>query len=182
MAPQPAYWIRARTWINRLPHDLASEQLERLWIYEKHRHDMNIHTISGSCPELMSIEAASHLYSCSGLPKGLFTWRWQTPGRWGNPPLYIFLIFISHDMWGNHPSRVALCARQGNPVSRGCILPCKCLKGGVTHLVGVKFMLHLQAPQIRTRTSPPSTWMGNPSLNASKSCNSSIVLPRCLSN
>ena len=23
-----------------LPHDLASEQLERLWICEKHRHDM----------------------------------------------------------------------------------------------------------------------------------------------
>ena len=54
-----------------LPHDLASEQLERLWICEKHRHDMNIHTISGSCPERTSVEAASHLYSCSGLPNGL---------------------------------------------------------------------------------------------------------------
>ena len=52
-----------------LPHDLASEQLERLWICEKHRHDMNIHTISGSCPERTSVEAASHPYSCSGLPK-----------------------------------------------------------------------------------------------------------------
>ena len=54
-----------------LPHDLASEQLERLWIREKHRHDMNIRTISGSCPERTSAEAASHLYSCSGLPNGL---------------------------------------------------------------------------------------------------------------
>ena len=61
--------------LNRLglPHDLASEQLERLWICEKHTHDMNIHTISGSCTERTSVEAASHLYSGSGLPKGLFT-------------------------------------------------------------------------------------------------------------
>ena len=64
-----------------LSQDLASEQLERLWIREKHRHDMNIHTISGSCPERTSVEATSHLYSSSGLPKGLFTSRWQTPGR-----------------------------------------------------------------------------------------------------
>ena len=56
-----------------LPHDLASEQLELLWICENHRHDMNIHTISGSCPERTSVEATSHLNSCSGLPKGLFT-------------------------------------------------------------------------------------------------------------
>ena len=56
-----------------LSHGLASEQLERLWICEKHRHDMNIHTLSGSCPERTSVKAASHLYSCSGLPKGLFT-------------------------------------------------------------------------------------------------------------
>ena len=56
-----------------LPHDLASEQLERLWICEKHTHNMNIHTINGSYPEWMSVEAASHLYSCSGLPKSLFT-------------------------------------------------------------------------------------------------------------
>ena len=63
-----------------LPHDPASEQLERLWICEKHRHDMNIHTFSGSCPERTSVEAGSHLYSCSGLPaKGLFTRRWGTP-------------------------------------------------------------------------------------------------------
>ena len=46
-----------------LPHDLASEQLERLWICEKHRHDKNIHAISGSCPEQTSVEAASRLYS-----------------------------------------------------------------------------------------------------------------------
>ena len=76
-----------------LPHDLASEQLERLWICEKHRHDKNIHTISGSCPERASVGAASHLYSCSGLPKGLFRWRWGTPGRWGNPPLHIISYF-----------------------------------------------------------------------------------------
>ena len=31
-----------------LPHDLASEQLERLWICEKHRHDMNIQTQSAA--------------------------------------------------------------------------------------------------------------------------------------
>ena len=52
-----------------LPHDLASEQLERLWICKKHRHDMNIHPISGCFPERTSVEAVSHLYWCSGLPK-----------------------------------------------------------------------------------------------------------------
>ena len=56
-----------------LPHDLASEQLEHRRICEKHKHDMSIPTISGSCPEWTSVEAASHLYSCSGLPIGLFT-------------------------------------------------------------------------------------------------------------
>ena len=30
---------------------------------------MNINTIGGSCPQRTSVEAASHLYSCSGLPK-----------------------------------------------------------------------------------------------------------------
>ena len=82
-----------------LPHDLSSEQLERQWICEKHRQDMNIHTISDSCPERTSVEAASHLYSCSGLPKGLFTWRWRTPGRWGNPPSRgrkIACVYVQH--------------------------------------------------------------------------------------
>ena len=26
--------------------------------------------------------------------KGLFTWRWGTPGRWGNPPFHIISYFI----------------------------------------------------------------------------------------
>ena len=52
-----------------LPHELPSEQLEQLWICEKHRRDMNIHTISGFRPERTFVEAASHQYSCSGFPK-----------------------------------------------------------------------------------------------------------------
>ena len=48
-----------------LQHDLASEQLQRLWICEKHRHDMNIHTISGSCPERTSVEQ-HHTYTSAG--------------------------------------------------------------------------------------------------------------------
>ena len=33
------------------------------------------------------------------LIKGLFTWRWGTPGRWGNQPVHI----ISHFKWGDPP-------------------------------------------------------------------------------
>ena len=35
-----------------LPHDLASEQLERVWICEKHRHNMNILYIQSAAPVL----------------------------------------------------------------------------------------------------------------------------------
>ena len=46
--------------------------------------------------------------------KGLFTWRWGTPGRWGNslrwgnPPVHItshFSLIRLHDRWGD-PARV----------------------------------------------------------------------------
>ena len=82
------------------------------------------------------------------LSKGLFTWRWGTPGtwgnplRWGNPPVHIFSHSFDHVyMIGGVtrqggspglPDRVTLSAgvkfyhvivsRWGNPPSRGRIL------------------------------------------------------------
>ena len=41
--------------------------------------------------------------------KGLFTWRWGTPGRWGNPPVHKMSHFKIkiwsrlHDRWGDPP-------------------------------------------------------------------------------
>ena len=71
--------------------------------------------------------------------KGLFTWRWGTPGRWGNPlrwdnpPVYILSLFNwsrLHDRSGDPPRRVARSTRPGYLLSRGQILPCKRFKVG----------------------------------------------------
>ena len=59
------------------------------------------------------------------LTKGLFTWKWGTPGRWGNPlrsgnlPVRIIAHFnlITFTWYVGRPTKVGITVCQGNPLS-----------------------------------------------------------------
>ena len=88
--------------------------------------------------------------------KGLFTWRWGTPGRWGNPlrwrnpPVHMISHFKMwsrlHYRWGDPPRRVARSTRPGNPLSRVKFCHVN-VQGGVTRPAGVRFVIHQIRPK-----------------------------------
>ena len=59
------------------------------------------------------------------LTKGLFTWKWGTPGRWGNPlrwgnlPVRIIAHFnlITFTWYVGRPTKMGITVCQGNPLS-----------------------------------------------------------------
>ena len=67
--------------------------------------------------------------------KGLFTWSWRTPGRWGTTPRWSYqslrkiplnFFLRSRVKWGTSPRGVAKSAEAGNPLSWGEFSLCEC--------------------------------------------------------
>ena len=71
-----------------------------------------------------------------GLPLGLFTWMWETSGRWGLPPC-LGNQSIRTVRWGTPPRRVTRSACPGNPLIRWGEFPMWKLRSEVTRLTGV---------------------------------------------
>ena len=71
--------------------------------------------------------------------KGLFTWRWRTPGSWGNPPESLIIIWSRiHNRWGDYMDRRVTPPKQVTPPTLG---PPRLSKQALKWLLGQTFVL-----------------------------------------